>query len=103
MTDNYVPYSLDWRRIAVSISYSADWSPSFKEIYASPLAHLEICSDEGRPLPMTETGYRSHFTNAGVIDAEGGPVEFVRAWLDHAAQSPEWKAAEAKHQQLSLF
>jgi hypothetical protein len=103
MSANYVPYSLDWHGIAVSISYAADWSPSFKEIYGSPMAHLEIRSLDGQPLPITETGYRSHFTNVDVIDAEGGPVEFVRAWLDHDAQLPAWQEAKAKRQQLSLF
>jgi hypothetical protein len=65
MTQDYVPYSLDWHGIAVSINYAADWSPAFKEVYRSPMAHLEVRSLDGQPLPITETGYRSHFTNAG--------------------------------------
>lgn len=44
------------------------------------------------PLPMTETGYRSHFGSSADVDAEGGPVEFVRAWLKCDDQLPEWKA-----------
>jgi hypothetical protein len=52
---------------------------------------------------MTETGYRSHFCGTPLIDDEGGPVAFVRAWLDHAADTPEWKAKEAAARQFSLF
>lgn len=103
MTAEYQTFTLDWEGFALSISYCADWSPSFKGIYGSPLAHLEIRSIDGQPLPITETGYRSHFTNADSIEAEGGPVAFVRAWLDHDAQLPQWKAAKAKRQQLCLF
>ncbi|WP_428409082.1 hypothetical protein [Hyphococcus sp.] len=66
--------------------------------------HLEIQSCDGGPLPITETGYRSHFF---------GPMEpaltieelheYVHAWLDEAARDPKWKAAEDKRRQLSLF
>jgi hypothetical protein len=44
----------------------------------SPFAHLEIESIDPakRPLPMTETGYRSWFGAPADVDAEGGPVEF---------------------------
>jgi hypothetical protein len=52
---------------------------------------------------MTETGYRSHFSGAPLIDEEGGPVAFVRIWLDKAASTPEWKAKEAAARQFSLF
>ena len=52
---------------------------------------------------MTETGYRSHFIGATVIDEEGGPLAFARAWLDQAADTPEWKAREAAARQFSLF
>jgi hypothetical protein len=99
---DYLTYTLDWEGFALSINYCPDWSPTLKSSgYA--LAHLEIRSIDGQPLPITETGYRSHFTNADSIEAEGGPVAFARAWLDHDAQLPQWKAAKAKRQQLCLF
>ena len=103
MTADYQTYTLDWEGFALSITYCPDWSPSYREIYGSPMAHLEIRSIDRQPLPITETGYRSHFINAEVIEAEGGPVAFARAWLDHDAQSPKWKAAKARRQQLCLF
>lgn len=70
--------------------------PSYREVYRYPLAHLEIEAVEPAksPLPMTETSFRSHFYAPTDIDAEGGPVDFVRAWLDHVARSQEWKAVQ---------
>jgi hypothetical protein len=100
---DYQTFALDWEGIALSVTFCPDWSASYREIYGSPMAHLEIRSIDGQPLPVTETGYRSHFINAELIDAEGGAAAFVRAWLDHEARSPQWKAAKAKQQQLSLF
>jgi hypothetical protein len=74
-------------------------------VYGYPLAHLEIETVEpaNAPLPMTETGYRSHFCAPADIDTEGGPVAFVRAWLECEARSPEWKAAQEERRQLTLF
>jgi hypothetical protein len=102
------PYNSErivWRGITVEVRYCPDWSPSYQAIYGYPLAHLEVESIEPAKaaLPMTETGYRSHFCGTPLIDDEGGPVAFVRAWLDHAADTPEWKAKEAAARQFSLF
>lgn len=52
---------------------------------------------------MTETGYRYHFGSPAVMDAEGGPIAFVRAWREREARSPDWRAAQEERRQLSLF
>ena len=65
------------------------------------MAHLEIRSTE--PLPITETGYHSHFCHPSIIDDEGGPVAFVLAWLDALAKTKKWRANEFARHQLSLF
>lgn len=39
---------------------------------------------------MTETGYRYHFGSPADMDAEGGPIAFVRAWRGEA-RSPDWR------------
>jgi hypothetical protein len=66
--------------------------------------HLEIQSCDGAPLPVTGTGYRSHFfgpmTPALTIEELH---DYVRAWFDEAARDPKWKAAEDKRRQLLLF
>jgi hypothetical protein len=72
---------------------------------ASAHAHLEIrcLNSVSRPLPITDTGYRSHFLPRGSVEEAGGPGLYVRRWLDEAARSPHWKLTLARWRQLDLF
>jgi hypothetical protein len=69
------------------------------------MAHVEIEAIEPARavLPVTETGYRSHFAPEAEFIAAGGALEFVSAALDEAAADPAWKAREAAARQYSLF
>ena len=60
------------------------------------LAHLEIESiaPERARLPITGTGYRSHFTSPDTVAAHGGPAAFVEAWLESESQAPDWRREE---------
>lgn len=68
-------------------------------------AHLEIESiaPERAHLPITETGYRSHFTSFETVAAYGGLVAFVEAWLETESQAPDWRREEQQRRQLPLF
>ncbi|MDO7837342.1 hypothetical protein Q4610_20050 [Sphingobium sp. HBC34] len=70
-------------------------------------AHLEIrsISPAGARLPITDTGYRSHFHRPGTIEAEGGNVVAqVIAWLDEAAATDtDWTAYVKASRQGDLF
>jgi len=105
MNKNTEIHRLDWQGYRIEVRYCPSWSKSYEEIYGEPLAHLaiETLDPPRSPLPMTETGYRSHFTPAKVIEDEGGPVAFVRGWLDEAAQSPIWREQRAAARQMSLL
>jgi hypothetical protein len=96
---------VDWQGITVSVSYEADWLGMSKELSQFATAHLEIeaVDPPKQPLPVTETGYRSHFVARGVVEQAGGPVAYARAWLDQAAKAPAWKRREAESRQLCLF
>lgn len=102
---SYDTHILDWQGIRIAVRYCPSWLDFYERIYGYPLAHLEIdASDpDNEPLPLTQTGYRSHFTRPDIIEAAGGPVSFVREWLDEAAKNPEWIASVAARKQLSLF
>ncbi len=66
--------------------------------------HLELRVEGNEALPITETGYRSHFF--GPVRPSLTPDEviaFVRAWLDEAALDPAWQESQATRKQLSLF
>ena len=92
-------YTLNWQGIALSVSYSRSWIPALEDDIGGSLSHLEIRSDDRGPLPITETGYRSRFLPASEIDAAGGPVAYVTAWLNHAEKDPAWETGK----QISLF
>lgn len=96
---------LEWRGIRIEIEYRPDYSRAFREIQGHPLAHLELRSvaPPKQRLPVTETGYLSHFTTPDVIDEAGGPVAFARAALDAAADTDAWRAQEAAARQYSLL
>ncbi len=91
-------HRLTWRGIEIEARYTPlQWKV---------IAHLEIESvaPERAPLPITETGYRSHFHQPGTVEANGGDVVAqVIAWLDDEAERPEWKRHVEKCRQFSLF
>ena len=105
MNKPYEAHQLDWHGIRIEVRYCPSWSKAYEAVYGEGMAHLAIeALDPPRsPLPMTETGYRSHFTPAQVIEGEGGPEAFVKGWLDEAAQSPKWKEQEAASRQMTLL
>lgn len=91
-------HRLTWRGIEIEVRYTPlQWKV---------IAHLEIESvaPERAPLPITETGYRSHFHQPGTVEANGGDVAAqVIAWLDEEAETPEWKRHVESCRQFSLF
>lgn len=91
-------HRLTWRGIEIEATYTPrKWGV---------VDHLEIYSvaPGGAPLPITETGYKSHYHPAGSIAAQGGDVVAVLiAWLDAEAAKTGWKQHEAAACQLSLF
>lgn len=89
-----------WQGMALSVTFEADFlNMSRHSGFAT--AHLQIRASQR--LPITETGYRSHFLPLVEIDEAGGPVAYALAWLDLAAADPEWKAYQNAQRQLSLF
>jgi len=90
---------LEWRGVTIEIGYEAEW------LGGNLQAHLElrVRHPEGALLPVTETGYRSHFLSRQIVEEAGGPAAFVTAWLDEAAESNSWRAGELARRQLSLF
>jgi hypothetical protein len=70
------------------------------------IAHLEIRSinPPDAPLPISKTGYLSHFHPCGTVEANGGDVVAqVTAWLDEAAAKPEWLRHLETSRQGELF
>lgn len=91
-------YRFIWQGIDIEATYTPrKWSI---------IAHLEIrsISPERAALPITSTGYLSHFHEYGTIEARGDDVVAqVTAWLDEEATKPEWQVQVAHSKQGELF
>jgi len=91
-------YRFHWQDIEIEAIYTPrKWGV---------IAHLEIRSirPERVPLPITSTGYRSHFHQPGTIESLGGDVVAqITAWLDEEAAKPEWQAYCNDSRQGELF
>ena len=83
-------YIITWRGVEIEITYTPE--------KFGMVDHIELRTENKAPLPVTETGYRSHFMNKGAVAHHSGAVAFVTAWLDHEAKRSSWNNA-----QLSLF
>lgn len=81
---------ITWRCVEIEITYTPD--------KFGMVDHIELRTENKAPLPVTETGYRSHFIDKGAVAHHGGAVAFVTAWLDYEAEHKGWSNA-----QLSLF
>lgn len=102
MTRDYTISCSHWNGIEIEIR----WNPDYV-VYEDKtrMAHLEVesISPKRAPLPITETGYRSHFTPVSAVQIYLTPEDFVEAWLDQASRSAEWRAFDQANRQLSLF
>lgn len=91
-------YLFMWRAIEIEVTYT----PRRWKV----IDHLAIRSikPEDAPLPITRTGYLSHFMQAGTVEAYGGDiVAQIVAWLDDEARSAEWREHLEAQRQLTLF
>ena len=86
---------LNWQDLTIEVSYQRNWLNSGQ-------THLEIRASER--LPITETGYRSHFLPDGAMEKDEAEIRaFVLEWLDRAATSSTWQAYLEDCRQLRLF
>ena len=95
-------FVIEWQGYRIQVAYQPNWLGGASHL---SVAHFDITTIEPPrgPLPITETGYRSHFLHPEEVAAHGGPEAFVKAWLDAKAKGASWRAAHAATQQLDLF
>lgn len=84
----------EWEGIRIELSHTVNWLNTGYD-------HVELRAKER--LPLTKTGYRSHFIHAEELALFDGPVDFARQWLDRMAREPTWQQYLVDRQQLSLF
>lgn len=97
-------YEMEWRNpvsdetVRIRITHA-------REYLSSGSDHLEIESIKPKraPLPITETGYRSHFIPTLDLINAGGPVTFVTAWINQEAKGKAWTKSAVVKAQGDLF
>lgn len=88
------PLELLWQGIHVNVCISRDW-------LQTGYHHIELRAEQS--LPVTQTGYRSHFVPAEQFETFDSLEQLVFQWLDQAAQSKHWEKTQEAQRQLSLF
>lgn len=93
-----IVHRLIWQDYTIELRHVSNW-------HDCRIDHLEIktVSPQGAALPITETGYKSHFVDESHLIERGGAVAYVRAWLDEASRSSQWQADVQARRQGSLF
>lgn len=87
---------ITWEGREIRLSYTPRW--------CEQIDHVEVQSIDRTPLPITETGYKSHFFAPIEPAMKMHEIEsMVIAWLDSEAAKPEWQDYLLHSQQLSLF
>jgi len=99
----YLVHVASWQGIELQIRHCPIWFSSGDDDFVTQ--HIEIRSQNNRILPITETGYRSHFMNGAeaLTEFDNDPVAFVLWWLDEEAKNLAWKRKDEADRQGSLF
>lgn len=88
--------NITWEGRDIRLSYTPRW--------CEQIDHIEVQTIDRTPLPISETGYKSHFF--GPVDPIMPIYEIERmviAWLDNEAAKQPWQNYLLTSQQLSLF
>lgn len=104
MSTDRQTFHAEWNGIGIQITWEPSWL-NLSHRLGYDTAHLKIESilPKRVPLPITETGFRSHFTTPETVAALGDSVAFVLAWLDEESETPAWRKREQAARQLSMF
>ncbi len=89
---------LVWRDVTCRVRHTPNY-------LSKGWSHIEIIvvTPKKAPLPITETGYRSHFLDEDLLKKAGGPVTLLPR-LDRArGASKAWAKTEFKWRQGDLF
>jgi hypothetical protein len=91
-------FSFTWRGTLLAIRHTPDYLVKGTD-------HIEIMVRKPARaiLPITDTGYRSHFLDPEELATAGGPVLFVQDWLERAADTKAWRKGEIKRAQLDFL
>lgn len=89
---------LVWRDVTCRVRHTPNY-------LSKGWSHVEIIVQKPKdaPLPITATGYLSHFLEEDLLKRAGGPVQFFLDWIERESHTKQWAAAEFKWRQGDLF
>lgn len=88
----------EWRGITCSVAHTRDHiNPGWAKL------EFRVLSPHAPPVPITHNAYLRHEADQDVIDAAGGAVAYLVAWLERDALTPGYAKAMAAWKQLDLF
>jgi plasmid stabilization system protein ParE len=97
-------YEINWRNpvtaetVRIRITHARDYL-----VQGTDHIEVESIMPKKAQLPVTATGYLSHFIPALQLINAGGPVTFVTAWIDNEARGKTWLKQAATKAQGDLF
>lgn len=102
--NEYQEYTINWRGRELNIRYCPDWSIAYKRNMGSPIAHLTVQSNDGKPIPISETGFISRFIFGGIpLEMDQSIDHLIEAWLNEEAKKQPWQEYLRDSAQLTLF
>ena len=90
-------WQCDWLSVEILITFTPNYLASYDHLT------IQSINPQKHPLPITETGYRSHFAPHGEMQAQGDLVETVCTMLDCAAERGDWKQQLNQQRQGQLL
>jgi len=98
-------FNITWEGIQIEIGYIPSYCEAYRKYQGVDLSHVEVRSIKPRnvPIPITETGYRSMWIRAPQLAEHGGVVEYVTSYIEHEANSEQWKQQQEAEKQYQLF
>ena len=88
-----------WQHVTFRVRHTPDYI-----LKGADHNELIVIAPKREPLPITETGYLSHFTTDSkqVPDAKAG-LAFFLEWISQEAKTRRWQKLDCKRRQLDLF
>ncbi len=94
-----------WQHVVFRVRHTPDYiitgTDHLELIVIAPSCRADDKTRE--PLPITKTGYLSHFTYDRAIPDAKAALTFFLEWINREAKTKRWQKADNNRRQLDLF
>lgn len=96
-----------WQHIAFRVRHTPDYlvkgTDHLELVVIKPRGQGRAFNTTVEPLPITETGYLSHFVDGRDVPNAKAALAFFLEWIAREAKSKRWQNANYKRRQGDLF